>query len=233
MQIKFDVDAKLTQLTDQEASRYALGHVQITPSAKGVWLTATNSKALAARYASGSASIETMCPAAALPAPSGRKPASVKWTDGRWENSKGQVTPQTTEPGRFPRTDGIFPEVNVVDYLALTLDAVLLHQVADAIADPLAKTRLVTLLIPKPSSCGTKAQGLSVVDSCVAALGPIGHIGLIMPCSGVPTPVATYEAARVAFVRDKIEARAVAEALEAAKKIAKIAADTALKSNVE
>lgn len=214
MHVNFTVEAKLAPLTDQACNRYALGHVQITPATGGVWLTATTGTALAVRYAPGGASSETLCPAAALPAPSGRTPATLKWAGGRWENSNGMVTPQTVEPGIFPRTDDVLPMVTTAAYLALTLDAVLLHKLADAISAPLVKTRLITLLIPKPTQGTGSPTELSVVNGRLGVVSPLGQIGLIVPCTVQLDQIAAYEATRAAFVRDKRAARIATEVLE-------------------
>lgn len=101
------IKSRIDKVADPQSSRYALGHVQVTPSGNDeVFLTATNGRVAVVMPAEGYVDEERLIPGNLLPRKlSKRIPHSVS-LNGRWESSDGKFADEPE--GRFPRVDDVF-----------------------------------------------------------------------------------------------------------------------------
>lgn len=166
------IESRIDKSTEKDATRYALGHVLVTPATdESVWLSATNSRILAIVEAEGTTDEERLIPSAVLPT---RKAGSTVRLNGQWESSDGKFCPVESEPGRFPRMESVIPQVQNDYFATVRLNAKYLMNLVDSIGQiEHHGSEGITLLIPQPNKDG------EIVDA-VSVLGRLG-IGVIMP----------------------------------------------------
>ena len=158
--ITFETRIDKAVATDRHNNGYALSGALLTPATEPgkVWVSATNSKMLAAVKSDGHADAPHIIPASALPhkTPTGKyKPTAETNTDtGHWIKD-GNVMAGADVEGRFPPLGGCMPE-NVADDTAYhpavyCVDIDMLRDLLEAIApkdNPHGPARGVCIKIP-------------------------------------------------------------------------------------
>ena len=198
-EIKTDVtiEKSLTLATNQDASRYATGCVQISPRDGGCYLAATDCKQATIVESDGQTDETRLIPGDVLP--TRMHPAQVT-LNGVWESSHGKVA-KDDDFGRFPDIAKVLPSFYDGDgafTLGLTGDNLA------AIANALHEHGMITLIIPKPKQSGPdKGQ----VTGSIGVLGSRGF-GVIMPMltqdREVP-PIEEYAEKRAAYIASRNE----------------------------
>lgn len=206
------IDRPLTQCTDQEATRYALASVHVTPSQHDgkVWLAACDSRVLALTLADGRTDAPHLLPGK-MAKPHGKSVTRAQ-LNGVWRSESGHVIAERFRPdgkklmedteseGRFPRTVDVLPAAQSGD-VVISLNAELLANLAKAIGD---NGRDVTLII---------RDGVSAV----AVHGKHG-IGVAMPLSlGSGKHEHNAENVRTSYNATRDEFRTDFESIPAAK----------------
>lgn len=199
MKAKFSPSTAIAGCCDTNASRYALGHVCVSPAPDGkhVWLTACDSRTLACVKEPGTAIEPMACPAEAFKAPASKAKLPIYRENGHWVDRKNTIHPAEESPGRFPRADQVVPQDVTADYALLTIDAQLLLNLAKAINQPGGKyddksATAISLLLP--------LDEYGVVNKTIGVLGNAGF-GVIMPLASTGPRIAEDKADKVRAFR--------------------------------
>ena len=197
--VELNVPSRIAACIDNESSRYALGHVKLTPrrALGGAWATATDGRKLSIVPCDGKCDQSEMMPGEVAPTAikhfgKGGESASIS-LNGNWATNYGKeaIAHKREDIGRFPRAPEVLPQLDG-EFIAFTIDPQFIADLAQAICG--GDMVGMTFLVPLDQDRRYKGAGVAVRG---------GHgFGVIMPLKSDGNQAGHYRADAVSYAAD-------------------------------